>query len=152
MYEKLLLAANKFSSLVFAEGPTTVGGGTGEYQELLAGYGSFAKFTGNKNLTGVNIDTGEIIQSNATIQSLYATLGDKLGNVNINLSVLPNLSVQFYISGDHPAVKSGAILKMLQSTVVAPMKQAIATAIKANAIMRPSEPITWQWIIGMSVE
>ncbi len=153
MYDKLLLAANKFNLLALADArpPIVVGGGIGEYQELLAGYGSFAKFTGNKNLSGVDIDNKQIILDNPTIASIYTILGDKKGNVNIVISVLPNLNIQFNISGNHPAVKNGVILKMLQSNIAPQMKQAIINAVKANAIMRPTEPITWQWITEMSI-
>jgi len=153
MYNKLLSAATKFNLLTFADAgpPTVVGGGVGEYQELLAGYGTFAKFTGNKNLSGVDIEAQQILLNNPTIESIFAAMGDKAGNVNIGISVLPNLNVQFNISGNHPAVKSGAILKMLQSSVAPQMKQAIINATKTNAIMRPSGPITWQWINGLSV-
>lgn len=149
MYDKLLSAANRFK--VLASGPpTTVGGGIGEYQELLAGYGSFAKFTGNKNLSGVDIENQQLIVDNPTISSIFDVMGDNKGQVNISISVLPNLSIQFNVSGNHPAVKNGAILKMLQSNIAPQMQQAVVNAIKANAIMRPTEPIVWQWITGIS--
>jgi hypothetical protein len=150
MYDKLLSAANRFKAFADA-GPTVMGGGVGEYQELLAGYGTFAKFTGNKNLSGVDIDSKQILSNNPTIESITALMGEKAGNVNINMSVLPNLNIQFNVFGNHPAVKNGTILKMLQSGVALQMKQAVINAIKAKAIMSPTEPITWKWIEGMSV-
>ena len=82
MYDKLLIATNEFEILALgtaAPGETSVGA----YQDLLAGAGGFSKYTNGQNLIGINTRNKTIINDNPTIQSIFQTMGDDNGVVNI---------------------------------------------------------------------